>query len=396
MTRSARNRTRDMGKHKGISISTPSSGVTYVDTDFGPLTRETMSDFVGRPVGESNLTHNKYDLSNLRGLTGGSGDPYSPGGWFVSNAYHDRFDNPSDMCRWSGIDPGVPSPASMAATLYARSNPNRPDINVLSLVQDLASIPGMIKEAGDFLRNRSKIPASRQAANQYLGFNFGWVPLFKDLDLILTASQRVSQRNDELKQLGSSSGLKRRLKLGEWSSESTSGSQFWASGFPYNHWGVISTRSKWKMWGVVKWIPSNISYYRLSDSERLSLARRIVSGATASGIFAGAWDNLPWTFLLDWVVNVKDYVLAHGNTVPCSVENACIMRHDEHKSDIITTTKPSQASGGEGTTTWTANNRTVLGNPGLSVNPPYLTTDRLATLMALAIQRKSRIGATIR
>lgn len=348
-----------------------------------------MDDFVGRPIADTGLNFFHPEIWNVTPVNGGSPDPGGGAPFhYAKDFYPSNLVGP--MLGWSTSGWPITSNSVLVTETMARTNPSRPFVNPGELLQNLFTLPKMLRDIGDLLKSGKSAIGAQGVANQALAAKFGWVPLINDISNLLDVFRQIDRRNDELKRLYSMKGLRRRVKLRDLSTFTQTN---WAidSGFPLYMTGTENTRNRVIQWGVMRWKPTSHPSYHLSDTERLQLAKRLVLGISASGAFASSWDLIPWTWLLGWVTNVKSYVLAHGNTVPCAPSGPIMVMSEvtqdrwAHKINL-----GSGYSGGEGHTQYVWKLRHVATKPSLSAYLPYLTGDRLSTLSLLAVQRLTR------
>jgi hypothetical protein len=238
----------------------------------------------------------------------------------------------------------------------------------------------------DATRRRPRKPSPKGYANAYLSGLFGWSPLFDDISTLLDVSSYISRRNRELHKLFEGRGTRSRIDYGA-QHNTFEDVQFLESGWPF---GVLGATRKVvtsdHIWGTVRWKPTTSPGWHPSEEEYLALAKKVVSGATASGAFASAWDLIPWTWLLGWLVNVRSFVLANGNTVPAAPGPVCLMR----ETRSIQTFVPSNPGGflRTGTiTNWIKNRYIFPDGATFGAFLPHLDAGRLSVLSALAVQR---------
>lgn len=356
------------------------------DNGFG-IKNAVCQDSIGRPVVVSDLNLDKYDRSGLLPLNGSNG----PVGSTVTN--WEEFINyiPTGLQEYSPSHVALvtrPSASSAMATLLARTNPNRPAIVPLSLLQDLVDIPRQLKDVGRLIKRkqRGRKLTAKDVANQHLGAQFGWLPLIKDVKDLLDLQSHIHQRLGELERLYSSQGLKRRIRLGEWGAEASVRGLTVMSVFALVAVDVdLFTKSS--RWGTVRWKPSGVSPgYRPNDAELINAARVLVSGLTTESLLKGAWDLIPWTWIIDWFSNVGDFALQYANAIPVYSSEACVMTQTESKIQIRIATKPVWASGGGGSMTHITKER-YTGPSTLTATWPLIAPRRLSILGALFVQR---------
>jgi hypothetical protein len=286
--------------------------------------------------------------------------------------------------------PGVPTAASSVTTLLARTNPSRPDYVPLSILQDLVDIPKLLKNAGDLFksgrRGRLKL---QDAANTHLSAQFGWIPLVEDVTNLLQVHDHILKRAAEIDRLYSSAGLKRRIRLGRWGFADVS--FIVMESYPILSIStLLSVKTTVERWGTVRWKPrGTFSGYHPSHAEVLRKAAQIVAGIDSQATFAGAWDLLPWTFLIDMGTNVKDYVLSNSNTIPADPSSVNVMTRTETLFQPRLLSITSRYTWEPGFYSITSKERYV-GSGVIDAHIPYLDMSRLSILSALFVQRLKR------
>lgn len=392
MARVSRSRQRMMEFPSGYVAGRFSAGSApfLVDNSSTTIRRMEMVDSVGRPVTDSSMQSYKLQDWSVEGVSGvrpnGTSDQYATAeNYFPPRMRGDLF-APSST-GWP-INPTATTRQTWVNQILARSNPNRPDYSVGSIVQGFWELPRILKGIGDLLRSGRSPIGARGIANHTLAAKFGWIPLFNDISTMLDVDTYVARRNAELNRLFSNTGLRRRINLMELSNSSSS-NQVVDSGFPLYMSGHHTVTNKSRVWGTVRWKPaSSFPFGQLSDIERLALAKRLVIGATASGAFVSSWDLIPWTWLLGWVTDIKSYVLAHGNTVPVKPTGGiCLMAENTQTKSLGRITLAEGFSGGSGNATWVHKRRWIYAGASPTTYAPYLSTERLSILTLLAAQR---------
>jgi len=226
----------------------------------------------------------------------------------------------------------------------------------------------------------------REVANQHLGFQFGWKPLFQDVKDLLDLQSHIHKRLGEIQRLNSSGGLKRRIHLGDYGADQVdqrfleSQDMLWIA--------RESVFTKATRWGTVRWLPTvTVPGHRPNDAEMIRQAKQVVLGLSLESTLKGAWDLIPWTWLIDWFTNVGDFALQYSNTIPARSSEACIMTRTDTTYQYHTTSlnrvglNPS-----DGYVTNTVKKRFV-GPSSLDVHLPFIGLSRLSILGALFVQR---------
>lgn len=280
------------------------------------------------------------------------------------------------------------SDGEAAAAAVSRTNPSRPVVSPLGWAQNLKDLPGMLKDVGKLIRSPKRLLSPKEIANQHLGALFGWLPLFDDVKKLIEFGSYVNKRSDEIRRLYSASGLKRRISLGNDNKHEQHTYPTLSGGPSVDVDTAITTNET--LWATVRWKPDMVpGFHSPSDSERLALARRVASGMTVEGAIQGAWDLIPWSWMVDWFANVGDYITMSSNTIPASPVSVCVMRKKETTVTFKPLSKPVWLQGGGGRTLYVTKNRYV-GGAALEASLPYLDGRRLSVLGSLFVQRFSR------
>lgn len=284
----------------------------------------------------------------------------------------------------------LPVKSGWELDLIAGTNPSRPVFTPPQVLQDLITLPRLLKETGSLLRKPQKLMSAREVANAHLAARFGWGPLIDDLVKLTKLQSTILKRNKELQQLYSGQGLKRRLKFSD-DTKVTRQAYNYAMYLGGQVSVQIHTTVRKKQWGTSRWYPTAPPPYHPDDESRNRFALKLIAGLTVEGMARGAWDVIPWTWLLGWFTNIGKYTLLHSNTVPATWTELCLM-NQVSKSSVpgLVVTKFSkvndlQASGAFSHTTKSriVGSSTIL--PGF--NMPYLDMSKLSVLASLFVQR---------
>ncbi len=352
----------------------------------------TCSDSHGRPTVDSDLRIDHQDPSNLGFVNGQYEESNAVPGYREATASNmlPEFLRNSPATH---ISLPLPPAGDAMTTLLARTNPSRPQVVPLSIVQDIADLPKMLKEAGDFLKRRGrKIPiTARDVANQHLAFKFGWLPLINDIHELLNVNQYVDRRVGEIKRLYTAPGLKRRIKLGRVSDTDSDQVVVNSDSLCF----IVARRSRTttaNRWGTVRWriVPeASPSWYRPEHAFIFQEARRLVTGFSVEGLFEGAWDLLPWSFLIDWGTNASEYIASQGSSIPALPSNASVMTATTTIERWSVVSMPKGYTYEPGSRVATTKER-YCGSATISAHIPFLDMSRLSVLGSLFVQRMKR------
>lgn len=385
VTRIARSRQRTLPNPDGFYDQTAFGGSGHTTNSF-PYGYQLAKcdDHIGRPVSIGDCSIRRFEYSNYHPV---NGSYVSPGGDVTGHAvnYYPQYIR---NVAWSHPSNDTPNPSSQMTSLLARTNPSRPDLVPLTLIQDIYDLPRMLKDVGKLLKTPKRLLNSREVANQYLGAQFGWIPLVKDVHDLLDFQSHVQRRKAELDRLYSTSGLRRQIQLGKYSKDEDN-FVFLESNLGLSILSRQSIKYTGRQWGTVRWKPNVTPGYDPTDTDRIKLARRLASGMTSEATIQGVWDLIPWTWVVNWFTNVHEFALQHSNTVPANSQEACVMTYQESEYQFRTESITNGYQGGDGSVSLITKER-YTGNGTISAHLPFIGVDRLKTLGALFVQRFKR------
>jgi len=386
MARHTRTRNRSI-PHPGGTLTNYSRGVAGTPISPTRVLSDSCTDSVGSPVVDSPLSLTKYHGTWPRctGRFDGTIQTARPQ-YTVLDGY--TYSNVPIALSTFTVQS---APSGWLLDLVAGTNPSRPTLGIPMWAQNIAQLPKMVKKLGDLILSPGNALKPKGFAGEYLGVQFGWLPLIDDLKKLLDFQNHVLKRNKELAQLYSGKGLRRRLKFAD---DTTSSA---VTGTIPGQVAVTVTATssvevKRRMWGTIHWYPTTPPLYHPDDHKWNNLTNRLVAGATPEGLAKGLWDVLPWTWLIGWFTNLGKYTLAHSWTVPANHSGGCLMR------EAIGTWTAGDATVNAGTgkvyhygqLTRSLKTRAVSSTVSVGVNMPYLDMFRLSILGALFVQRFAR------
>jgi len=379
----SRTRTRSRVS-SGVYKFEVNNGFISQANDTATIELHQCTDVTGSPDVDHALTIKHLDCSNWSPFRG-----IQSSGTFAGSGYYSDYYAGVPLYCQGHLPLDFSSTAADLTKAIARTNPSRPGVTPLTLIQDLVEIPRQLKDVGKLLRNPRSLLSAREIANQNLAIRFGWLPLVQDVKDLFNLQSAIHNRVGELDRLYSHTGLHRRIKLGTASAEKTS-SQVTSSFTGVGGTSLFKQYSYGQRWATVRWKPTAVPKYNPSDADRIRQARQLVSGMTLEGLMNGLWEVIPWTWVIDWFTDVHSYAMTWSNTVPAIPYSACVMQDVVTISNITTTPSTGSAlTGGNGTIIYETKERFV---GGASVNAflPFIGQDRLSILGSLFIQRFKR------
>lgn len=280
------------------------------------------------------------------------------------------------------------APNGWLLDLVAGTNPSRPVLNIPEAIENIVSLPKMVKNLGDLIMSPASRASPKGLAGEYLGVQFGWLPIIEDLTKLLNVQDYVLKRNRELQQLYSGKGLRRRLKFADDSTVQVINSGYGVATSLLTH--SCSLSIKRSTWGTIHWYPTSLPPYHPDDRRWNDLSRRLVLGATPEAMLNGIWKVIPWTWLIGWFTNFGKYTLANSWTVPATHSAGCFMSKAEatYVSAGVSCTNTSVFKMDHtGKATRVVRTRQVSSTVTAGVNMPYLDMFRLSILSSLFAQK---------
>jgi len=274
------------------------------------------------------------------------------------------------------------------AILRSRTNPSRPTVAPLTLIQDLVDIPKQLRDVRKLFSSPKSALNAKELANHNLSVQFGWLPLIDDAKHIIKLQHYIAKRKEELVRLDGKSGLKRRIRL----SESTDHDEFSNQSVAATNWGGtgyvnVSRQQTTVKYGTVRWKPTNLPNYDLTDVERTYQLVRSVVGFSPEGDIQGLWDIIPWTWVTDWFVDIGSYMTQYSNTIPAEATHCNVMRNVKVVANISKSPLTSSwVDGGYGSVSYEIKSRAANTAP-FAVRIPFIGLQRLSILGSLFIQR---------
>lgn len=365
-----RNRSRNTIRKKGGTLTTTTPGLSgYSQPDIWGT--ETMTDVVGNMGGVNPLSSAKrqFVLGRYSGQCG----------------YFRHMDTYiTDPLGSPGSVPGTPSDAAVVTSMLNFTNPSRPYVDPGMLIQDLVDLPKMVRDIGDFIKRGHKNPSSRMVASGFLGWTFGWLPLFRDLQKLLNFQSAVEKRKKVLRSLRSG-GQHSTYTAFDGTYKYPSYNGYFVTTYGTSPYGTFQWEAKAKKWG-------SVTYRLTADSPPLdesgidAVAQSLVFGMNLS--METLWDLMPWTWLIDWFANVGDILGANRNVLRTQATNICVMEQIQAWCISLTLIgTPGTVTVDQSNGIVTKSRRIGFTGPSLVLQIPFLDGTQWSILSALAVQR---------
>lgn len=251
--------------------------------------------------------------------------------------------------------PNIPNDNIIATQVAGSTNPSEPLVSVGTSLAELRELPGMLRKGGVDIYNSFNYKSRRQflrhgsaaAADLNLRFQFLMRPLLGDIDKLLYVQKQIKQRCKDLLRSEKKGGLvKKRDVYDETTSQITAVNKLLVSAYgSANQWrATVETRTRRKIWVVCRWVPDGTRKLPIIKDKRFQQGL----GSQLFGVdifnFKNIWDALPWSWLVDWVVNVGDYMSATNNTVGIRLASVVVCETTVTEQRYTWTDKPAGVS----------------------------------------------------
>lgn len=342
---------------------------------------ESMQDVTGDYGGDHALVHSRYESAGCIPINGKVVGGFYDGSNFTNQWPYQAYS--SHVATASLTNPS-------AAQILARTNPNHPSVSPLSLMQDFYDVPRSLRDLGSLVSRPSGVTSPKNLAKHNLGVQFGWLPFVTDVKKVLQTQARVEHKFKELRRLYDTGGISRRVFIDSQSAESTQTHVALVGGSPVGiYYADIQKFTTARRWSCARWKLLSRAPESWNYGDMHGLAWKVANGLTPTGILEGAWDLVPWSWLVDWFTDAADFVIGNYNQIPVTPASCCTMT--ETKTRITFTRNPSTSSNyysqGGGTSTYLTQLRVPV-VPGLpTAFIPGISWDDVSILGSLAIQR---------
>jgi hypothetical protein len=224
------------------------------------------------------------------------------------------------------------------------------------------SVPVSMVEALD-LADLFKSAAATFAGligNTYLRYRFGFSQFYQDIQTLSGITKAIESRVKELNSLSLQGGLRRNVKLFGTSWANAHDETIWST---YGHFisANIDNRRDYEIRGTVRW--------RWKEGVDVSLNKLEAFNQAVKAVFdlgeldaSTIWNAIPWTWLVDYFVDVGSWLQANENSNLVEPYDICIVRRFRSKTEI----KNLSCSDGEGLPghiSWRVHSRDVV-QPG--------------------------------
>lgn len=204
--------------------------------------------------------------------------------------------------------------------ILARTNVNKPGANLPQFVGEFRDLPDMIRGV-----QRTWSDIFRLAATGNISWKWFVAPFVSDLWKLCQFSEGVQRRLEDFKKLRVEKEVKKRVKLGKSFATKT-------TNVIVNSQDMViradrTTVTRQNVWGSTSWkIAPGITLPQMNIDLHWRAFESYYGLTTYNG-FRTLWELTPWSWFVDWFVDVSSFLDANDpGSVPCNSFNTCIMR----------------------------------------------------------------------
>lgn len=225
---------------------------------------------------------------------------------------------------------------NLCVQIAARTSPSRANLSVPTALGELGDIPMLVQNAGN--------KALRAIAAGYLSWRFCLAPMISDLRRMSKFTAAVQHRFDRLTRMA-----KRPWSTSVVPVSNKSETVHLNGGDPITihsegatcraFRNVTYTR---KEWASIRW--KLLVQPPLDAKSRYELSERLIRGITSYEALQTAWNLQPWSWLVDWFVDIGTWIQANNNTIPAIASGFCWMCTDTSRTSYHQYEHPSWVS----------------------------------------------------
>jgi hypothetical protein len=250
-----------------------------------------------------------YSIDRVSILDGKLGQKLSQAPCFVPGT---SYDLPPGG--WSSIEG---TDEELVAKLLANTNPFRYEVSVPVMIAELVEAASLLKLASNNFLSL--------LGSQHLNWEFGWKPTIEDIRTLSTITIAIEKRIREFNSLLKKGGLRRKVYLASGSKSAEQGwTALYSNGWT-SAWSKPSTSWKSQVWGSVRWKPNRDSPIDITTLASFNEACKIVLDLRVPDA-STIWEAIPFSWLVDYFLNVGDALQAVEDTDKVVPYDICIMR----------------------------------------------------------------------
>lgn len=259
----------------------------------------------------------------------------------------------------------------------ANMDPFKPDVSLPLFLFEFKDFPRMLRHAGRVLSGKAK---PSDVPGGWLAYSFGWAPLVSDLLSLMELTKSIDDRVRYFKNLERGSMIRRKL-TGKIIADSTISD--WYQLPIYTRTVIKADKRDVERLDV--WFSANGKAKFPLPNDPADL--RLLSTKAVLGLKndpASLWDFLPWSWLIDYFLNVGDYLRAHQGLTHMMVTRMCLMAKVEVNSSLVNIRESEGITTSPSVMLTTSKQRSVFSNPTPFLYPrPFLGARQIGNLASL-------------
>jgi hypothetical protein len=258
----------------------------------------------------------------------------------------------------------------------ARLNPSKPEVDLPLFLLELRELPKLVKQIGDAVLLKRV-----SASEAYIAKEFGIDPLIGDVKKLLQLMLSLEKRLDHLRRIKRGSKFAGTLYDKEWQYP------VWLGDLGFTSYSRYEVRRTKRVWFTCESNPQIEIPIGESPWEQLKYAL----GLSARPVTI--WNAIPWSWMIDWFVNVSEWIELVQNSYPIPFQNMCLMQTNTWDVELMKCGIDSSIPWGiqnlrvsGGTSSLTDKRRVVISSPSAKLSlAPLFSKGSLSILGALSV-----------
>jgi hypothetical protein len=318
-------------RNKFLGYNLPGYSRTfYGPFDFGSTPSSIVAE-KGHVVCIDDLSHPPYVTDQNLTLTRTEANPLRINGVVVNPPFTVHYVNWNPLNRSTYVYcPGTTDTpwTHLVTKAIATINPNVPLVDLPLFLFELREFPRMLRQLGEVLSRRLH---PRDIPDGHLAYSFGWKPLIMDLLNLIDLQREMDRKLRRLRAAASKGGARLGFSLGSDSSRSSTGDYNLLPDGQGNYGfrSVERTTVSDEYWCSAKMM---LDSELPPHSEVPDFLRRNLLGLNVSA--STLWNAVPWTWLIDYFVNIGDVMDANRGGLRFRIPTMCIMHHSVATSTL--------------------------------------------------------------
>jgi len=202
----------------------------------------------------------------------------------------------------------------------SRCDFTKPAIYLPTFLWELTEFPSMLRQLGDALRLGSRHSDERIDPNistSYLAWQFGWAPLFRDLETLMNLGSAIEKAQKHFLKVQKRKTLTGNIHAGTFTTIE--------GNIPSTVRGISSFKRVWRTteqaWFSAHWDldlePPNCLFGPIRD--------QYINALGLNKPYGAIWEAIPWSWLIDYFTGIGDVVKSFDGYAAYKPATICIM-----------------------------------------------------------------------